>query len=302
MKKRRTGIETMSAAFLDVIACALGGTLLLLLISKTESAKSITAYSEALSAAQASQDAASSKLKSVSEELKSVKEEIEEEKREFENTVKALGSAIENLKDTQASLAGIKGELKNVVFVLDLSGSMTGSLNSKNELVERPQLVKRFKEVKAKIAQLVERLDFEQFAIVGFGGTSDAQPRIVFLDQAWVRGTPENRANAQVTIERWEAAGGTPTLAALQRAFQFKDVDTVILYSDGEPTIPIANGNFTKEQTEKLKAEVLAWLKKENSKSKVAVNTVPIGSYNSDTLERFMRRIADENGGICAPF
>ena len=62
------------------------------------------------------------------------------------------------------------------------------------------------------------------------------------------------------------------------------DVDTVFFLSDGRPTV----GDFGDPD------DILRELKNVNELRKVVIHTIAIGEFQKD----FMRRIADQNGGV----
>ena len=83
---------------------------------------------------------------------------------------------------------------------------------------------------------------------------------------------------------RTPAVAGTPTAAALRVAFQQQGVDTIVLFSDGQPTD--AKG-----------ADILTEVRTLNQTSGVVVNTVALGDYFAAEWGQFLRGLADQNGG-----
>lgn len=74
-------------------------------------------------------------------------------------------------------LFGLNGPLTNVVFCLDLSGSMVGQ---QGQPYSQPiaDLVQRFGEVKGRLKEMIRSLEFQNFSVIGFGG-DPGDPRAI---------------------------------------------------------------------------------------------------------------------------
>ena len=177
---------------------------------------------------------------------------------------------------------GLNGEMKNVVILLDLSGSMTN----------KPEYARKFVELKDLISELVTTLPFEKFNVIGFDNNTKGQVRLVPVSNtttSWLAASDSNRKMASGKIKKWQAQGGTPTKEAIECAFRHKDVDTIVLYSDGEP-----NGGAE---------DVLNHVRSLNTSKKVVLNTISVGKFatQSSFLE-FMKKLAAENNGRSRAF
>jgi len=261
MRRRKATFETMNVSFLDVISCALGGVLLLLLVTKEQSAQDASRAQEAL-------DSSRQQILNTAEQLADVQDDLQQLEEESE----IVNETVDRLKKAQATLAGLQGEMKNIVFLLDLSGSMVGD----------DRMKRRFENIKQDVGVWLKSLDFESFNVIGFG-----EELKEYSTSGLVSESDQTRGDAADRVSQWQAKGGTPTLTALKRAFSYGNIDTIVLLTDGMPnTSP---------------KEILSWLRSKNANQKVAINTVAIGNYSNPAgqvdVVRFMQEVAEENGG-----
>lgn len=226
MKWPRRDVQLFSMSFLDLLACALGGVLLLFIATMSTSQERIEG---------------------------------------MEDEIAGLKAAI-----------GLKGDLNNVVFLFDTSGSMEKEPNTGQIDPIYLDLLKSW----------VLHIDFERFNVIDFD--TDAQP--------WSPDTlrsKTDRAQAITFIEAFEADGNTNTLGALQQAFMYEGVDTIILFSDGGPT--------PQQEGADPYVEVKEWLatnnRTGNDDPKIVVNTIGMGDYFTEAYGPFLREVARENGG-----
>jgi hypothetical protein len=136
-------------------------------------------------------------------------------------------------------LESLKGKLQNVVFLRDLSLSMLED----SEHVPTPEINAA---VIADVQDKLLGLPLQRFALVGFGGKLDKgdEARLVYYpSRFWTKGWsdffPAVRQNACRAMAKWQVAGGTPTYDALVAARQLEGVDTILLWTDGLPGIPV---------------------------------------------------------------
>ena len=100
-----------------------------------------------------------------------------------------------------------------------------------------------------------------------------------------VMGTPENKRKAFDLSESMSAAGSTDPMPAIRMAFEQKP-ELIYVLTDGFENA--VSYDAVIEQFRRL-----------NPDKKVKVNTILIRSSSSPELERVVRTIAAENGGIC---
>ena len=109
-----------------------------------------------------------------------------------------------------------------VVFVIDVSGSM-------DELVKNGN-VSKIDLVKEELIRLVREMRPEtRFCIIAF---SD---KIVPHARRLVPATPANKTKAIRFIRNLKAGGFTWTREALEKAFSYREANTIVLLSDGTP-------------------------------------------------------------------
>jgi hypothetical protein len=101
---------------------------------------------------------------------------------------------------------------------------------------------------------------------------------------------PQNRSKLLVLFDRLSPQGNTNTLAALRAAYAYPGVDTIFLFSDGEPD---SGGNVFDHRMAK---QVHALCRKHGTT--VPINTVGLGNYlGNRNLGSFLETVARETGG-----
>lgn len=191
-------------------------------------------------------------------------------------------------------LERLKGKLKNVALLRDLSQSMLQDSNSLPSPVANAAVI-------ADMQAKARTLPCEQFAVIGFGGqgSTGSQSRVVYhpwrlWGSGWSKATADSREQACETIAEWRVAGGTPTYDALLAARRLEGVDTVILWTDGLPSIP---------EDDDAQGRVLR-LAEEMASEGITINCIGVGNLSGRgggelDLEgaEFLRRLAHTTGG-----
>jgi len=208
------------------------------------------------------------------EMARQAKQQAEQTVQAAEKSAKVAEERVDKAREALAAFVGMKGPMKNVVILVDLSGSMVGGYNASGQFVKDPGRIARFERVKEEISLLIEHLDFERFNLIGFGGQESVNSeRLERTASKLVAATDQTRKMAKEQLARWKVVGGTPTLPALQAAFEDPQVDTILLYTDGDPSIP----NCSQQA-------VIDWINANNRQRKVIVNCVGIGAYDAAPL------------------
>lgn len=322
--KKRTPLQTFSLSFLDILACALGGVLVLLLLSFADGSRITRSYQTTIAEMQARIAATVGRLETTTTELDAVSRESEANERALaeavahnrqlqkaleelhaeteaaeaalneaksagnsteaalaraQSEIDALRKASDTLRQAQANLVGLRGPLRNVAFVFDTSGSMA---------------TPRFDDYKATLKSWVTHLPMRRLAVIDFDNN------IRVFRPNLVDATPENRAAACEFIDGFSARGMTDTLGALQRAFAMEGLDTIVLLSDGEPTLPHPRdgGRPSAADIAKNIALVEQWLQQRNASGEVVINCVAMGNYFNTAYGEFLQRIAADHGGV----
>ena len=179
-----------------------------------------------------------------------------------------------------AKFFGIRIISHRVIFIIDVSGSM-------NELVRGEFAgengAPRMEVAKEELAKAVEGLDEEAlFNIVIFSSDVDA-----WLDAGVSSAEAGNKAAAKEYIERLGAMGGTNLYGALRSAFEDPDADTIVVLSDGEPSV----GDVIDPHT--IREDVVRW----NEHRGIEIHCIAVGG-SLDVLEW----IAADNGGEYVKF
>ncbi|HEU4420868.1 MAG TPA: HEAT repeat domain-containing protein, partial [Planctomycetota bacterium] len=185
------------------------------------------------------------------------KAEAERERRRLMERTRAGG----------AKFFGIKVESHRVIFIIDISGSMLESMYGRfvgKRGAARIDVAKQ--ELIAAINSLEEGALFNVLAF------SSSVAR--WQEQGIGVNTAQSRAEAIEWIDRLGARGATNLYDSVKMAFEDKDVDTIFIMSDGEPT----NGEVIDPHT--IREDVAFW----NKHRKVKINCISIGG-NLEILE-----------------
>ncbi len=171
---------------------------------------------------------------------------------------------------TVTAYHGIPIRSDKIVFIIDLSGSMTAKAGEKTRL----DMAKD--ELTAVLRQLTEGMSFN---VIGFGtGVTSFEPQLVPVNE-------ENVADACRWVEGLRVAGATNIYDSLETALYMDGVESIFLLSDGGPSA----GKFVEMD------EIRRVIKRLNSDLKVRVNTIMIGA--GGRAFDFMEKLADENDG-----
>jgi regulator of replication initiation timing len=201
-----------------------------------------------------------------------------EERDAAHREARALRGRIEAEPGLHKELIGLKGNLGRVAIIFDTSGSMA--------------LSGRWDQARGVVATWLEHLAISECVLVLFSNDAQIYPEDgSFLD---MRG-PSGAANRKLLLSRIEATkpdGGTNTLLALQVAYRCPNLDTIILFTDGEPNNPkgVVANQFDPEVAKKIYALLQQY-------KEIPVNTVGLGNYFKPQLSGFLMRVAQDTGG-----
>jgi hypothetical protein len=206
---------------------------------------------------------------------------------------------------------GIKTPSRQMIFVIDCSGSMEALVTEKDKFEDGhyPDL-SRMEIVKTELMRTIDRLEpYVRFNVISFA--TDVKPWKDKLQQAsitvkssakdWVKGlyaiggaSKEDLASVGLTSAASLDKGKTNTYGALKYALGVNDVrtadatytkveaDTVFFLSDGRPTV----GDYVDPD------DILREIKALNDLRRVVLHTIAIGEFQKD----FMERLAAQNG------
>ncbi len=216
-------------------------------------------------------------------------------------------------KTTVSSYHGIDTPSRSIMFVIDVSGSMEALVTEKERFSagKYPSFA-RIDIVKTELSRTIDHLEpHVNFNILAFATKVDPWkkklvPANVLNKSAakdWIKGliaiggaSKSDLAHVGLTGSASLELGKTNTFGALMAALNVDagprtggddytiDVDTIFFLSDGRPTV----GDFVDPD------DILREVKAANELRKVVIHTIAIGEFQKD----FMRRIAEENGGV----
>ena len=295
MKRRRTEIQLFGMSFLDVLACALGGTLLLLIVIMSSSRQRVQFYESTLfgmrkeGAEQLSRiDRLRGEIDRLQGDLKKDRQRFRDRQEQHRGEIAALkeqlNGVVRELADLENGLTGVvglQGDMKGVVFIFDTSESMATD---------------RFEEYTGLLKSWVRHLQFERFNVIRFASDVQAWSSSGLQDS-----TSSRRDAAVAFIDTFQPKGQTNTLAALRKALEDDDVDTIILFSDGEPyrfqdDKPVLDRSGRPIRGRPAIQEVHDYLRK-HSRGTV-INTVGMGNYLNQEYGRFLQDVARAHHGV----
>lgn len=166
----------------------------------------------------------------------------------------------------RVSFIGVGGNAKRIVYLVDASGSMT-------DAVDR---------LKAALITSIDKLAVtQQFNVVVFRD----KDVLVFNKGRLINATTDNKRRAFDWVMReYYVSGMTDPMPAIRTSFSLQP-ELIYVLTDGFDQI----ASF-----DELKDE----FRKQNAGSKVKINTLLIRSRNEPELERVMKEIADQHGGV----
>jgi hypothetical protein len=170
---------------------------------------------------------------------------------------------------------GTEVHSERLVFVIDTSGSMEGD---------------RLKKCQEQLVQCIEALNpRSRFTIVSYSHT------IKVWNKSLQAATPKNKSKAKEFAQGLKAAGNTFTLSAMKEGFVVKGADAIVLLSDGMPTETDNKGDMISPEV------ILDELSAENRFKKWRVDTFGFEGAPGGSLSKFMRELAEKNGGKFTP-
>lgn len=180
---------------------------------------------------------------------------------------------------TKVEFFGVRIESTRVIFIVDVSGSMNEAL--RGEYIGRPGEM-RMDVAKRELKGALKVLEpTALYNIITFSSGVDA-----WLDGV-IGSSEKSRDDAIDFVDRLGAGGGTNLYEAVQAAFEDPDVDTIILLSDGEPTVgPVI-------QPAVIRSDVARW----NEHRGVKIHSISVGGSL-----RVLEWLAGDSGGTYVEF
>lgn len=305
MKKRSKDIEIFSLSFLDIISCAFGAIILILLVIKKgdtrleettnlnnleeqiiNNVKILQNIEKLKEENQSLNSIISFKLndiKNLNSQLENKKNEIESnalQNKEKENSIEALELAANSLNQAKnkvgkksikdKEIGGIPVDSEYVVFIIDTSGSM--------------------KAIWGKVTkELINVLNIHP-KVKGFQILNDnGQHLLGAYENKWIPDTPSKRNNMMNILKNWNSASNSSPVEgleiALKRYTSKKHNTSIYIFGD-----EFTGGSYT---------PVFSTIEKLSTKRNIRISGVgfiSLGSTN-DRFATLMREIAEKNNG-----
>jgi septal ring factor EnvC (AmiA/AmiB activator) len=186
-----------------------------------------------------------------------------------------LSQSLSREKSINRELVGLRGGLRRVAILFDSSGSMGQD--------------GRWEEVQRIASTWLDHLNVDECVLIVFSDEATAFP----VDGSMLRVSgPDGDANRIRLLNQLRSvkpSGWTNTLAAMQKAYGYADLDTIILFSDGAPTYDGKNV-FNAEAAQQIYALC-------RRHSNIPVNAIGLGNYFDEELSTFLRTVAHLTGG-----
>lgn len=187
-----------------------------------------------------------------------------------------------------SDVLGFKGRFKNVVFIIDISHSMTHVTDPARPGHQnadfRPE---RWNKTKQEILTWAGNLPMKTLRVVLFHTKVTAHPgKGEFYP---MEGADRSRSVAAIetVLKKVTPDLATNTLDALAEAYKYPGVDTMILFTDGRPQVK-------GRKTDDVIADVQRLVRQHPN---IPVNVVGIGEYFEKSFADFLRDIAGTTGG-----
>ncbi len=210
---------------------------------------------------------------------------------------------------TALTLFGRRVTGRNIVFILDVSGSMltidpdsggdsravskrgkrtSTDRDRKQDKKKRFVEAQRLTRAKRELSRVIEALpDGSRFNIIAYSTVVRS-----WKDQS-VASSRQAKKQALDFVAALEAEGVTVTDRALETAFSDLKVDTIYLVTDGAPTHVGGTGKQLPRDSNELMQSILRRVRSLNFLRQVRVFTLGF----RDAEERFLKRLARDNGG-----
>lgn len=171
------------------------------------------------------------------------------------------------LDDEGASYYGLRLRARQMIFVMDVSGSMAGL---------------RLQNAKKELSQTIQKLPAStQFNLVFFNN------KVHVWSPKLIEATPEAKKQAVALIDNLVAGGNTHTYDALRAALELQ-VEAIYLLTDGQPT------GGTIVQTE----SILPAIRRQNRLQGSSIHSIGISpGPDVGVFSRFLQSLAEQNHG-----
>ncbi len=227
---------------------------------------------------------------------------VRKNRKDFFNPRRSQGRGKTALTLFGAAITG-----KNIVFILDVSGSMLSTDPGKTDpsksgrrgktVVGRdrpkgppkpPEERRRISRAKKELARVVRALPADvRFNLIAY--SSDVHP----WEKKLVPSSSSNKKKATQFVEDLRAEGITVTDMALEEAFADLNIDTIYLVTDGAPTHIGQSGRGLPEDALEIISEIHERMEKLNFLRGVRIFTLGFRGAKED----FLQKLSKDHGG-----
>lgn len=175
---------------------------------------------------------------------------------------------------SKVAFFGIRVESHRAIFILDISGSMMESLRARYVGQKGEYRIDRAKQ---ELRQVIENLEEGAlFNVIAFNSA------VMPWQESIAAASGATRADCDAWVDKLGALGGTNLFDSLRAAFEDPDVDTLVVLSDGEPSV----GEMIEPSA--IRAEVARW----NRDRGIRIHTVAMGGRF-----KVLEWLAEDSGG-----
>ena len=239
------------------------------------------------------QDYVEQSVEKMIQKIEQLQKQNESLKKELKNAEKELAQVSKNT-GSKVTKTGVQYNSKNVVFVVDVSGSMDDD--------PEPE---KLNEVKAGLKMLIASMDETYKVDIVIYPKSPTQDYDALYNRL-VPVTDDQKYAIYRHLSPIFARNCTPTRSVLEHVFThpaYKDAGTITFLSDGLPTRSVAGSTDCPEDPP---SEVLGYVKQLNKGTKT-INTIGVGKVyrnkaSSDPKVKFMKKLAKDNKGFYIGF
>lgn len=193
-------------------------------------------------------------------------------------------------KSLRQELLNLRGDFSRVVFVIDISGSMSDKAASQLGRPNWGDDGQPWTYVRNQVNSWLKNLPVDSFRLVCFNHELHEFPSST---ESWVQGEIWREKAAQY-LTSCTPTGGTNTEQALLRALQWKPT-AVVLFTDGAPSKP-SGGQERKWELDPAQMDSIPKLLSSHD-HRVPVNVIAVSNYFDKDLGGFLQRIAAVTGG-----
>lgn len=265
-----------------------------------DAAQNMAGLETQLSSATNSNAQLRNQLQQASNRVAGLEEELRKAANGLSRSSSELAKALARLSERPSEgnirkeLLNLRGAMTNVVILLDSSASMADG--------------GRWQDSLRVINSWLKYLPIENCALVSF--SSECQPFPPNGQFLRVGGTnAAAREGLLRQVELLQPKGNTAIVEALEKAYAYPGVDTIILFTDGEPLDlrripdrkrPTAAKEFeltASERRQIAKVQIAEALELSRQHEKLPINVVALGDYFVAWKADFLRGLVDNTGG-----